>query len=374
MCEKVITAQDIEKTIYPHFMLKEIYQQPEVFKKTLEGRINGNSADFSELGIPVEEIKNWKKIFFVACGTSYHASLVGKEILERCTNIPVEVELASEYRYRKALVDKDTLVIVISQSGETTDTLESIQKSKDAGAKVLAITNVVDSPIARKSNYVAYIWAGKEVSIASTKAYTATLIALYLLTLYIAEIKGTMDQKELSLLVTELAKMPHYGKLALEDAMPKEIAEFLKPETDAFYVGRGIDKLIALEGVLKLKETSYMHAEAYAAGELKHGTFALLSNETNMMVINTQKELSDKTLLNAQEVREKGARLFILAQAGDEESKNYADKVLYIPKMHDFFTPIIAAIPLQLLAYYTALGKGRNVDQPRNLTKAVTEE
>lgn len=364
----------MEEKIYPHFMLKEIYEQAEVFEKTLKGRYTEKSVDLKELKIPIQEIKNWKKIFFVACGTSYHASLVGKEILEICTNIPVEVEIASEYRYRKNLVDKDTLVIVISQSGETTDTLAAVQKSKDAGAKVLAIVNVLDSSIAKEADYVAHLNAGTEVSIASTKAYTATLIILYLLTFYIAEIRGTMTPKDLQPLIEELGKMPEYAKQALEDTMAKEIAEFFKPETDVFYIGRGLDKLIALEGVLKLKETSYMHAEAYPAGELKHGTFALLSEETNMVAINTQKSISDKILSNIKDIREKGARVFIVAQADDEISKDYADKILYIPTMHDFFTPIIVAIPLQLIAYYTALGKGRNVDQPRNLTKAVLGE
>lgn len=358
---------------YAHYMLKEINEQPEVFKNTLMGRLKGKSVEFKELKISIEEIKKYKKIFFVACGTSYHASLVGKIIFEKYIKIPVEVELASEYRYGESMVDKDTLVIVISQSGETTDTLDALRFSKRAGAKVLAITNVVGSTIAEEADYATFIWAGPEISVASTKAYTTTLVTVYLLAFYFAELRGTMKQEELSPLLEGLANIPSLAAQALNSLMVKEIAEDFKLENDAFFVGRGLDKAIALEGALKLKETSYIHAEAYAAGEIKHGTLALITEGTKVIAINTQEKTSKHTLEIAQEVREKGAKVYVLAQVGDEISKNYADKILYIPKMPDIFAPIIAAIPLQLVAYYTALGKGRNVDQPRNLTKAVIE-
>jgi len=367
-------AEAAEKGGYDHFMLKEINEQPEVFKNTLRGRLKEKSVDFSELNIPEDEIKNWNKIFIVACGTAYHAGLVGKTIFEKSIKVPVEVDIASEYRYREPLVDKDTLVIVISQSGETADTLAALRYSKEKGAKVLAVTNVVGSSIARESDYVAYIWAGPEISVASTKAYTTMLITEYLLALYFAELKGTMDEKEIYSLVEGLRNIPTFAVQVLENQMYKRIAEEFKEETDAFYLGRGLDWAAALEGVLKLKEISYIHAEAYAAGELKHGTLALITENTHVITVNTQKKISDKTLSNVQEVKARGAKVIIIAQLEDEVSKKYAEKVLYIPQMPDLLTPVITAIPLQLIAYYTAVAKGTNVDQPRNLAKSVTVE
>ncbi len=367
-------SEAAEKGGYDHFMLKEINEQPEVFKNTLRGRLKEKSVDFQELKIPIEDIKSWNKIFIVACGTAHHAGLVGKTVFEKLLKIPVEVDIASEYRYRDPLVDKDTLVIVISQSGETADTLAALRYSKEAGAKVLAITNVVGSSIARESDYVAYIWAGPEISVASTKAYTTMLLTEYLLALYFAEVKGTMDEKEIHYLVEGLRNIPTQAVQVLENNMYKRIAEDLKEETDAFYLGRGLDWAAALEGVLKLKEISYVHAEAYAAGELKHGTLALITEGTNVITINTQENISDKTLSNVQEVKARGAKVIIIAQANDEISKKYAEKVLYIPEMPDLLTPVITAIPLQLIAYYTAVAKGTNVDQPRNLAKSVTVE
>lgn len=367
-------SEAAEKGGYEHFMLKEINEQPEVFKNTLRGRLKEKSVDFSELKIPEEDIKAWKKIFIVACGTAYHAGLVGKTVFEKLLKIPVEVDIASEYRYRDPLVDKNTLVIVVSQSGETADTLAALRYSKEAGAKVLAITNVVGSSIARESDYVAYIWAGPEISVASTKAYTTMLITEYLLAIYFAEVKGTMKEEEIYPLVEGLRNIPTNAVQVLENQMYKRIAEDLKNETDAFYLGRGLDWAAALEGVLKLKEISYVHAEAYAAGELKHGTLALITEDTHVITINTQKNISDKTLSNVQEVKARGAKVIIIAQGNDETSKKYAEKVLYIPEMPDLLTPVITAIPLQLIAYYTAVAKGTNVDQPRNLAKSVTVE
>ena len=367
-------AEAAEKGGYAHFMLKEINEQPEVFKNTLRGRLKENTVDFPDLGITPEMVQSWKKIFIVACGTAYHAGLVGKTILEKTLKIPVEADIASEFRYRDPLVDEDTLVIVVSQSGETADTLAALRHGKKMGARTLAITNVVGSSIARDADHVAYIMAGPEISVASTKAYTTMLITEYLLGLYFAQCKGTMTAEEIAKMVEGLRNIPAWAVQVLNNSVYESIAEELKEETDAFYLGRGLDYAAALEGVLKLKEISYIHAEAYAAGELKHGTLALITEGTPVITINTQKSVSDKTLSNVQEVRARGAKVIILAQADDEISRKYADQVVYMPQMPDFLAPVIAAIPLQLIAYYTAVAKGTNVDQPRNLAKSVTVE
>lgn len=302
------------------------------------------------------------------------AGLVGKTIFEKTMKIPVEVDIASEFRYRDPLIDDKTLVIVVSQSGETADTIAALRHSRSKGARVLAITNVVGSSISREADHVAYIWAGPEISVASTKAYTTMLITEYLLALYFAGLTGSLSEKEIAGYVEGLRKIPSLAVQVLDNQSYKMIAEGLKEETDAFYLGRGLDWAIALEGVLKLKEISYIHAEAYAAGELKHGTLALITDGTPVITINTQKSVFDKTISNIQEVRARGAKVIILAQADDESSHKYAEQMIYIPAMDDFLVPIIAAIPLQLVAYYTAVARGTNVDQPRNLAKSVTVE
>ncbi len=374
MQEITWNSEAAEKGGYEHFMLKEIYEQPEVFKNTLRGRLKERTVDFPELGISKEDVLNWSKIYIVACGTAYHAGLVGKTIFEKTMKIPVEVDIASEYRYRDPLVDEKTLVIVVSQSGETADTIAALRHSKSKGAKVLAVTNVVGSSISREADYVAYIWAGPEISVASTKAYTTMLITEYLLALYFAGLIGTLSEEEIAGYVEGLRGIPSLAVQVLENPSYKLIAENLKEETDAFYLGRGLDWAVALEGVLKLKEISYIHAEAYAAGELKHGTLALITDGTPVITINTQKSVFDKTISNIQEVRARGAKVIIVAQADDEASHKYAEQMVYIPTMEDFLVPVIAAIPLQLIAYYTAVARGTNVDQPRNLAKSVTVE
>lgn len=367
-------AEAAEKGGYEHFMLKEIHEQPEVFKKTLSGRLKAENVVFDEIKITKEDVKSWNKIFIVACGTAYHAGLVGKSIFEKTLKIPVETDIASEFRYREPLIDEKTLVIVVSQSGETADTLAALREAKNRGSKVLAITNVVGSSIAREADHVAYIMAGPEISVASTKAYTTMLITEYLLGVFFGELKGSLDREERIKIVNELREIPNYAMRVLAEEGFKKVAENLKDHEDVFYLGRGLDWAAALEGVLKLKEISYIHAEAYAAGELKHGTLALIEPGIQIIAINTQSKISEKTLSNIQEVKARGAVVTIVAKEDDKVSLKYADNVVYIPEIYDLLSPVISAIPLQLIAYYTAVARGANVDQPRNLAKSVTVE
>lgn len=379
-------AQSAEKGGYPHFMIKEIFEQIETFGSVLAGRIEEDHVVLDDINIDKTTIEKWHQIYIVACGTAYHAGLVGKTILEKTLKIPVFVEVASEFRYREPMLDENTLVIVISQSGETADTLEGAREAKAAGASVLAITNVVGSSIARESDMVVYLWAGPEISVASTKAYTSMLIALYLIGFYFGDVAGRVDEAEMQTMLRALEALPEQAEeiLAPENIdRIKAIAAEYKDAKDLFYIGRGMDWAVAQEGALKLKEISYIHAEAYAAGELKHGTLALISDETPVISVALQQKTFDKTMSNTEEMISRmvdengdvsGAKVLAVVQKGQQNISAKIHHVIEIPVCPDFISPVLAAIPLQLIAYFTALVRGCNIDKPRNLAKSVTVE
>ena len=368
-------AEAAEKGGYEHFMLKEIHEQPEAFKKSLSGRVIGNKVKFEDFTLTAETVNNWRKVYIVACGTAYHAGLVGKGIFESLLKIPVEVDIASEFRYRDPLVDEQTLVVLISQSGETADTLAALREAKSRGANVLAITNVVGSSIAREADFVVYLWAGPEISVASTKAYTTMLVAEYLLALYLGQLKGIVSEAQSKAIIDALYALPEATiRILGEKKKYLELAERYKEKKDLFFIGRGFDWAVALEGSLKLKEISYIHAEAYAAGELKHGTLALITEETPVIALCVQQNTYEKTLSNVKEVKARDAEVLAIAVEGDKEIAKYVDDVLEIPKIDNFVAPILTVIPLQLISYYTAKARDCNVDQPRNLAKSVTVE
>lgn len=379
-------AQSAEKGGYPHFMIKEIFEQIETFGSVLAGRIEEDHVVLDDINIDKATIEKWHQIYIVACGTAYHAGLVGKTILEKTLKIPVFVEVASEFRYREPMLDENTLVIVISQSGETADTLEGAREAKTAGASVLAITNVVGSSIARESDMVVYLWAGPEISVASTKAYTSMLIALYLIGFYFGDVSGRVDEAEMQTMLRALEALPEQAEeiLAPENIdRIKAIAAEYKDAKDLFYIGRGMDWAVAQEGALKLKEISYIHAEAYAAGELKHGTLALISDETPVISVALQQKTFDKTMSNTEEMISRmvdengevsGAKVLAVVQKGQQNISAKIHHVIEIPVCPDFISPVLAAIPLQLIAYFTALVRGCNIDKPRNLAKSVTVE
>lgn len=368
-------AEAAEKGGFEHFMLKEIFEQPEAFKKTLSGRIHQGRVKFAELDFSKEQVEKWKKVFIVACGTAYHSGLIGKPLIEDFLRIPVEVDIASEFRYREPLVTDDTLAIFISQSGETADTLAALREAKGKGATTVAITNVVGSSISREAHYTIYLWAGPEIAVASTKAYTTMLIAQYLFSIYLAQVKGAIDQKKAARILAALQELPQKTQEILNKKDEYlELADSIKGAENLFFIGRGYDYNIAMEGSLKLKEISYIHAEAYAAGELKHGTLALITEETPVIAIALQEKTYDKTLSNVKEVKARDAFVIGLALEGDTEILKTVDKAIYIPRIENIVSPILAIIPLQLLAYYAACVRGCNVDQPRNLAKSVTVE
>lgn len=368
-------AEAAEKGGYDHFMLKEIFEQPDAFKKTLSGRIQDGRVNFDELNLTKEQVEGWKKVFIVACGTAYHSGLIGKPLIEEFLRIPVEVDIASEFRYREPLVDSETLALFISQSGETADTLAAMREAKKKGATTLAITNVVGSSISREADYTVYLWAGPEIAVASTKAYTTMLIAQYLLSVYLAQVKGIMSEDKARRILKGLKEVPHKAQEILDQhLLYREVAESIKEAENLFFIGRAFDYNIAQEGALKLKEISYIHAEAYAAGELKHGTLALITDKTPVIAIAVQEKTYDKTLSNIKEVTARDAFVIGLAKAGDKEITKVVNRVLYIPEIENMVSPILAIIPLQLLAYYTAIVRDCNVDQPRNLAKSVTVE
>lgn len=379
-------AQSAEKGGYDHFMIKEIFEQIETFGSVLAGRIEEDHVVLDDINIDKATIEKWHQIYIVACGTAYHAGLVGKTILEKTLKIPVFVEVASEFRYREPMLDENTLVIVISQSGETADTLEGAREAKAAGASVLAITNVVGSSIARESDMVVYLWAGPEISVASTKAYTSMLIALYLIGFYFGDVAGRVDEAEMQTMLRALEALPEQAEeiLAPENIdRIKAIAAEYKEAKDLFYIGRGMDWAVAQEGALKLKEISYIHAEAYAAGELKHGTLALISDETPVISVALQQKTFDKTMSNTEEMISRmvdengdisGAKVLAVVQKGQQNVSAKIHHVIELPVCPDFISPVLAAIPLQLIAYFTALERGCNIDKPRNLAKSVTVE
>jgi glucosamine--fructose-6-phosphate aminotransferase (isomerizing) len=366
-----------EKGGYPHFMLKEIYEQPAAIKQTLKSRLMSGNDDIilDQIRITNSDLDKVNKINIVACGTAYHAGVVGKYAIEKLAKIPVEAEIASEFRYRDPILDENSIVIVISQSGETADTLAAMREARKRGARVIAITNVVGSTVSREADDLLYTWAGPEIAVASTKAYTTQLIAMFLIALKFARIKGEIDDTLYRQMKEAIGKLPEQAQRVLElsDTL-KEMAENNKDAKDVFFIGRSLDYAVAMEGSLKLKEISYIHSEAYAAGELKHGTIALIENGTLVFALATQDRLFDKAVSNMKEVKARGAYVVALAKEGNKEAEKTADRVIYIPDTLDELTPVLAVIPLQLFAYHIAVARGCDVDKPRNLAKSVTVE
>jgi glucosamine--fructose-6-phosphate aminotransferase (isomerizing) len=370
-------AEAAEKGGYEHFMIKEIYEQPKAIRETTSGRLvkDDSGVAFDELKWTRDDVASIKKIAIVACGTAYHAGIVGKYYIEQLARIPVEVDVASEFRYRSPLIDENTLTIVISQSGETLDTLAALKEAKKLGARTLAVTNVVGSSMAREADQVVYTWAGPEIAVASTKAYTTQLIAMLMLAIYLAGLKGTLPANRIKELVSGLRQLPSQAHEMLEDVEPiKTFAQKYGFAEDVFFIGRSLDYAVALEGSLKLKEISYIHAEAYAAGELKHGTLALIIEGVPVIALATQRDVYEKTLSNIKEVKARDAVVIGLAMHGDEEIRKYVDHSIFIPRTDKYLSPVLAVIPLQLLAYYAAVTRGADVDKPRNLAKSVTVE
>ena len=370
-------AEAAEKGGYEHFMLKEIHEQPKAVRDTMSQRITADkkSISFDELAWDADYLNSFNKIYIVACGTAYHAGLVGKYYIEKLARVLVEVDVASEFRYRDPIVDEHTLLIVVSQSGETSDTLAALKESKRRGAKTLAITNVVGSSIAREADQVVYTWAGPEIAVASTKADTTQLVLFFMLALYMAEIKKSIAAERTAELVAQLHEIPAQVSEILSDVDPiKTFAKQYGFNEDVFYIGRGLDYAVSLEGALKLKEISYIHAEAYAAGELKHGTLALIVEGVPVIALATQRNVYEKTLSNIKEVKARDAVVIGIAAEGDTELEKYVDHVMHVPASDEFIMPILSVIPLQLLAYYAAITRGCDVDKPRNLAKSVTVE
>lgn len=363
-----------QKGGFDHFMIKEIYEQPQAIKSTLNARVaKGEKIVLDNIG--ADDLKDISRVFIVACGTAYHAGLVGKTAIERLSGIPVDVDIASEFRYRNPILDKNTLVMVISQSGETADTLAALRLAKEHGCKTFAITNVVGSSVSREADFVFYTHAGPEIAVASTKAYITQLIALYIFALYMAQDKNYVEKSVLEDVKSELLTLPEKVKEALKtDDAAKKIADDIYKETDIFYLGRGLDYAVAMEGSLKLKEISYIHSEPYAGGELKHGPIALIEKGTVVIALNTNNELKGKMESNIKEVVTRGAYIVGILPEGFTDIGESYDKIIKIPDTIPLLAPVTAVVPLQLLSYYVAIKKGCNVDKPRNLAKSVTVE
>ncbi len=364
-----------EKGGYEHFMLKEMYEQPKAITDTFSPRIKGGDIVIEELNMTDEEIQKIDKIMIVACGSAYHAGMTSKYVFEGMARIPVEVDLASEYRYRDPIVEEGTLVVIISQSGETADSLAALRESKARGAKVLGIVNVVGSSIAREADNVMYTWAGPEIAVATTKAYSCQLIAMYLLAMKFAKVRGKITDADLKTYIEDLKRIPDQVELLLNNKNRiQKFANRYLAARDVFFIGRGIDYSISMEGSLKLKEISYIHSEAYAAGELKHGTISLIEEGTLVAAVLTQENLYKKMISNMVEVRTRGAFVLAVTNEGNDEVERAADYVIYIPETNRYFTNSLAIIPLQLFGYYISVGRGCDVDKPRNLAKSVTVE
>lgn len=371
-------AKGAEKAGYPHFMLKEIHEQPRAVKDTLSGRIDRKTGDvvLHEISHTDQQIGAIGKINIVACGTAYHAGLVGRHLIENLAHIPVEVSLASEFRYADPMIDESMLTIVISQSGETADTLAAIREAKAKASRVLAITNVVGSSVARESDDVIYTWAGPEIAVASTKAYTTQLVTLALLAIYLGRRRGLVSLEEARRLTDELQRLPGNLQKVIDDNEEniRSYAKLLRDCESVFYIGRGLDYAVSQEGQLKLKEISYIHAEALAAGELKHGTLALCVEGVPVVALVTQRKTREKAISNIKEVKARDATVIALARESDREIADEVDHVLWLPDMDDMLMPTMLVVPTQLLAYYTAVERGCDVDKPRNLAKSVTVE
>ena len=372
-------ASAAEKDGFEHFMMKEIHEQPRAVADTLKSVVTPEGekyvTDLSQAGFTADEIKSISQIYIVACGSAYHVGMASQYVIEELVHIPVRCELASEFRYRDMPFAKDSMVIIISQSGETADSLAALRTCKEAGIKTLAIVNVIGSTIAREADHVLYTMAGPEISVATTKAYSAQLALSYVLAVEIASVKGTIDEEKKQELLTEIMTIPDKIRKMLEDKERLQwFASKLAAQKDIFFIGRGIDYAICMEGSLKMKEISYIHSEAYAAGELKHGTISLIENGTFVIGVLTQSRLYEKTLSNLVETKSRGAYLMALTSFGNYSIEDSADFVVYVPKIHELFTASLAIIPLQLLGYYVSCARGLDVDKPRNLAKSVTVE
>ena len=368
-------AEAAEKAGFEHFMMKEIHEQPKALQDTLNSVVKDGTIDLSEMGLSEEEIRDISQIYMVACGSAYHAAMSAQYVIEDLAKIPVRVELASEFRYRTLLLDKKGLVILVSQSGETADTLAALREAKSMGIRTLAIVNVVGSSIAREADNVFYTLAGPEISVATTKAYSTQLLACDILAVQFAKVRGAIDEDRYRSLIAEMGTLPEKITRILQD---KERLQWFASKQaaahDVFFIGRGIDYAISLEGSLKMKEISYIHSEAYAAGELKHGTISLIEDGTLVIGILTQSDLYEKTVSNMVECKSRGAYLMGLTTYGHYNIEDTADFVTYIPKTDEHFTASLAVIPLQLIGYYVSVARGLDVDKPRNLAKSVTVE
>ena len=368
-------AEAAEKGGFEHFMMKEIHEQPKAVQDTFNSVVKDGVIDFTSIGLTDEEIEKFSQIYIVACGSAYHVGVVAQYVLENMAKVPVRVELASEFRYRDPIIDENGLVIIISQSGETADSLAALRLAKECGVKTLGIVNVVGSSIAREADNVFYTLAGPEIAVATTKAYSTQLIACYLLAIQFAKVKGTIGDKEYSECIAEIGSLPEKIQKILED---KERIQWFAAKVanskDVFFIGRGIDYAISLEGSLKMKEISYIHSEAYAAGELKHGTISLIEDGTLVIGVLTQSDLYEKTISNMVEVKSRGAYLMGLTAYGNYNIEDTADFTVYIPRTDTRFATSLAVVPLQLLGYYVSVAKGLDVDKPRNLAKSVTVE
>ena len=364
-----------EKNGYEHFMLKEIYEQPKAVRDTISPRIKDGQIEIEELGMSDEEIKAIKKIHIVACGSAYHTGVTNKYVFEGLARIPVEVDLASEFRYRNPILNEGDLLIVISQSGETADSLAALRLAKEKGITTLGIVNVVGSSIAREADRVMYTWAGPEIAVATTKAYSCQLVALYLLALKFAGVRGEISDEIMKEYLRDIEMLPNQieSLLGNQERIQKFANRYVAAK-DVFFIGRGIDYAISLEGSLKLKEISYIHSEAYAAGELKHGTISLIEDGTLVTAVVTQEDLYKKTISNIVEVKTRGAVVMAITNDDNLEIEKCADYTIYVPKTNQYFTNSLAIIPLQIFSYYVSVGRGLDVDKPRNLAKSVTVE
>ena len=366
-----------EKGGYEHFMIKEINEQPKIIQDLVERRMpeGRDTIDMSGIKLRKENIQNLSRIYIVACGTAYHAGLIGKSLIEKLTRIPVIADVASEFRYRDPVLDEKTLLIVVSQSGETADTLEALKMAKRSGARVMAVVNAVGSSIAREADDVFYILAGPEISVASTKAFTAQVVAMELIALSMAQELGKFSTEQFNKIKEEIYSVPSsISKILQKSSVEKALAEKYSGSSNVFFIGRGLDYIVSMEGSLKLKEIAYLHSEAYAAGELKHGPIAMIDENTLVIAVLTQEELFEKTLSNIKEVKARGAKVLAVAMEGKSEFKGEVDDVIYIPRSSWMTAPILAAVPAQLFAYYVAYCLGTDIDQPRNLAKSVTVE
>lgn len=364
-----------QKGGYEHFMLKEIHEQPDALRNTISPRIKDGMPNLSECGLTAEKIRGYRQIFIVGCGSAMHSGMVGKYLIEDLARTPVIVDIASEFRYRNPLVSEGDLVVIISQSGETADTLEALKIAKRKGAETLAVVNVVGSSIAREADMVIYTNAGPEISVCSTKAYAVQVAFMYLFAFQVAFAMGQIDEDECKRLVAGLEKIPEKIKECLEDVSPYQyVASKIFNASSLMYIGRGLDNALSMEGSLKLKEISYIHSEAYAAGELKHGTISLIEEGTPVIAVATQSSLFEKTLSNVRTVKSRGAKVVMICKDSEELDKECADFKIGLPQADDMFLPLISVVAMQLIAYYTAVQRGCDVDKPRNLAKSVTVE